>query len=74
MLLLMSSGHIVRCSLADWVIRSESNYCWRRRAIPLYLSIYQKRLAPTRLRKARVIWKSENVGSMMRSLYEAQHL
>ena len=74
MLLLMNSGHIVRCSLADWVIRSESNYCWRRRATPLYLSIYQKRLAPMRLRKARVIWKkSENVTSMMRCTRPSIH-
>jgi len=53
--------------LADRPVRSVSNYFWRRRAIRLCSSIYQKRQAPMRSRKARVIWRTENTWLLVRS-------
>ena len=53
--------------IADCMLRSESNYCWRRRATRLCSSIYQKRRAPMRSRKAKVIWRTENTWLLVRS-------
>jgi hypothetical protein len=46
--------------VANWAIRSESNYCWRSRATRLCSSIYQRRLAPMRLRKVKVVRRTDN--------------